>query len=108
VSALDVSVPAPVINLLRDLQRGANLANLLISHDLAVVEHVSRRIAVLDLGKVAELTAKRTPFSAPLPPSIEAPRAAILRGDGGSCLFREARSLLRDPELRLQRHAEVA
>ncbi|HEY1933587.1 MAG TPA: oligopeptide/dipeptide ABC transporter ATP-binding protein [Acetobacteraceae bacterium] len=63
VSALDVSVKAQIINLLVDLQDELGLALLFISHDLAIVEHLTHRIAVMYLGKIVELTDRRTLFA---------------------------------------------
>jgi oligopeptide transport system ATP-binding protein len=77
ISALDVSIQAQIINLLEELQERLGLTYLFIAHDLAVVRHISDRVAVMYLGKIVEVTDRNTIFENPLHPYTRALLSAI-------------------------------
>jgi oligopeptide transport system ATP-binding protein len=126
VSALDVSIQAQIVNLLRDLQRRLGLTYLFVAHDLSVVEHISDRVAVMYLGRIVELAGRDALFASPCHPYTRSLMAAVpartpaqrherlvLRGDVPSpaqpptgchfhprCPVAEARCAVEDPVLR--------
>lgn len=134
VSALDVSIQAQVLNLLRDLQRGLGLSYLFISHDLRVVRHLADQVAVMYLGRLVELGQRgalldspRHPYTQALLSAVQRPdpgrsgERIVLRGDvpspmnpPGGCAFHprcplvEARCRIERPELRWVAGRQVA
>jgi len=95
VSALDVSIQAQILNLLKDLQKEFSLTYMFISHDLSVVRHVSDRIAVMHFGKIVELADNQELYEHPLHPYTIELLSAVPVPDPG----RKRRGLIREGEI---------
>ncbi|MFW5438726.1 ABC transporter ATP-binding protein [Paenibacillus apiarius] len=97
ISALDVSIQAQIVNLLKDLQAEEGLSYLFIAHDLAMVKHISDRIGVMYLGKMMELADRSSLFREPLHPYTQALLSAIPASNPSERRLRERIVLQGDP-----------
>jgi peptide/nickel transport system ATP-binding protein len=97
VAALDVSIQAQVLNLFMDLRAARGLTYLFISHDLAVVEHIADRVAILYLGRLVELARTEDLFANPRHPYAQALLSQIPRVDGGRQVFAPVKGEIPSP-----------